>query len=123
MNLPIDKLEPGMEVAADVVNLNGVLLIGEGAILTERHLRILKTWGIDSVSVAGQESAEAAPPPRELEFSPEIIERAEAHVNHRFRHASPDISAVKVLRELAVRRAAQHLAQKHPKSAIVGETP
>ena len=123
MHLSIDKLEPGMEVAADVVNLNGVLMIGQGAVLTERHLRILKAWGIDSIPIAGQELTAQELPPSQPQFTPAILRRAETQVNHRFRHVALDSNAVKIIHELAVRRAAQHFAQTDCTSALSGETP
>lgn len=47
----LDELEPGMVTAQPVHNLQGILLLGEGAVLTDRTIQVLKTWGVPSVYV------------------------------------------------------------------------
>ena len=114
MMVPVDKLVPGMELAADLLNLNKVLLLGKGTVLTERHLRILKTWGAESVNVVGGQPAEgeATDQKLRLDFAPEILREAESKVNRRFQHITATTGDVLALRELAVRRTAQRLVQQ-----------
>ena len=47
----IDFLRPGMVVAADVRNMDEMLLIPAGCEITERHVQLLQTWGIRDVQV------------------------------------------------------------------------
>jgi hypothetical protein len=61
----LDELRPGMVAARPVYNLHNILLLQEGALLTEKVLRVLKTWGVSSVHVRNeqesQESGDAGP--------------------------------------------------------------
>ncbi len=53
MLLPLEKLEAGMEISSDVVDATGRLLMPSGGILSERHIRACKNWGVLLVDVAG----------------------------------------------------------------------
>ena len=50
-----DNLLPGMILGADVRDRSGRLLLGTGTELSERHLFILRTWGVVEVEIAGAE--------------------------------------------------------------------
>lgn len=49
--LSIEQLSAGMFLAEDVKTKVGRLLLGQGAELTEKHLLIFRTWGIQEVSI------------------------------------------------------------------------
>jgi len=49
----INKLTPGMILGEDVRDRSGRLLLGSGTPLTERHLYILRTWGVIEVDITG----------------------------------------------------------------------
>lgn len=51
--ITIDKLEPGMVLARDAVHVNGRVLLEAGTIIAQKHLRMLKAWGVFSVVVDG----------------------------------------------------------------------
>jgi len=60
----VDKLKQGMVVDQDVHDINRRLLISKGQELSEKHLRILKIWGVAEISVVADGNAapsEAAP--------------------------------------------------------------
>ncbi|MBN2340207.1 MAG: HDOD domain-containing protein [Deltaproteobacteria bacterium] len=50
-NIPLESLTPGMTTIADVVNRRGQILIPSGAEISERHMKGLKMWGIESVDI------------------------------------------------------------------------
>lgn len=50
-----DQLQEGMVVARDVKNIDGMLLVSSGAVLSARQVTILQTWGIFDVEVEGPE--------------------------------------------------------------------
>ncbi len=50
-----------MVVAADVKNLDHVLLIGAGTALTERQIGILQAWGVSEVEVKSADGMAGAP--------------------------------------------------------------
>lgn len=118
MVVPMDKLRAGMEVAADVNNLNGVLMVARGTVLTERHLRILKMWGIESIEIAGGE--DGPPPDRtESEYPTELLRVAESRVDQRLKHVVVNNKTLAKIRHLAILRTARLLAeQSHPSSTL-----
>ena len=56
--LKISELKPGMILAEPVVNQSGSLLLDKDTSLTKRRIWMLKTWGIDKVSVEGRSKGE-----------------------------------------------------------------
>lgn len=49
----IDRLKPGMKLAKPVVNDAGMILIGEGTVLSGAHISRLENMSISSVFVEG----------------------------------------------------------------------
>ena len=70
-----------MVASADVKNLDGMLLMPTGCELSERHIRILKTWGIAEISVqtddAEEDKAESRRP-APVEVSPARVRALKA---------------------------------------------
>lgn len=50
-----DNLAPGMLLASDVLDRSGRLLLKTGTELTDRHLYILRTWGVIEADIVGAE--------------------------------------------------------------------
>ncbi len=50
----IDELKPGMILARSVYNQQDLLLLEKDSSLTKKRIWMLKTWGIDQVSVKGK---------------------------------------------------------------------
>ena len=53
--LNINDLKPGMVLAAPVYNKQGGILLGKGAVLTEKHLKIFRIWGVTEAEIEGVE--------------------------------------------------------------------
>ena len=49
----LENIKPGMILAQDVHDCNGRFLLSKGLHLSEKHLRILKIWGISELEVCG----------------------------------------------------------------------
>lgn len=49
----IDNLEVGMTLANDVHDRAGRLLLGAGVELSQKHLVVLRTWGVMEVDIVG----------------------------------------------------------------------
>lgn len=79
-----EELEIGMQVAEEIRDKRGRVLMPPGVLLEEKHLRALKMWGVESVAVLGDEKAEAEQKARE-QIDPEALERVRAQVNEMFR--------------------------------------
>ncbi len=54
VHLKIDALKPGMVLARSVYNQQDLLLIEKGTALTRKRIWMLKTWGIEQISVKGR---------------------------------------------------------------------
>ncbi|HLP00378.1 MAG TPA: hypothetical protein VK163_00025 [Opitutaceae bacterium] len=111
--LDIDSLTPGMKVGKDVVEASGQVLLRAGTEISEKHLRVLRSWGIQQVEIEGPK-----PPDSEDTFlsraSPELLDRAQASVNERFRHTDPVHPAIAELMRLAVVAELRHLVPAAP---------
>ncbi len=115
MMVPVDKLEAGMEVAADVINYNQVLLMTKGTTLTQSYIRTLKMWGIEVVNVVSSE-ADSPPAPVASAFSDDLMNAAEQLVNKRFIHVLDNTVMAAILKKIAIERTARDLAaQPSPK--------
>ncbi len=58
--IKVEHLLPGMVAAADIKNLDGMLLLPAGCELTDRHAQILKTWGIAEIAIESDEDPSEA---------------------------------------------------------------
>jgi len=77
--ISLEEAEPSMIVAEEIVSPQGRMLLGEGVILTEKYIRILKTWGVNALIIEGEEEViESIPLPTEL------LQQAAEEVKPRF---------------------------------------
>ncbi len=101
--LSLEQLTPGLTLGKPVYNLNGVLLLRAGEVLTAKHLQIFKTWGVREVEVAAEEGSEAAIPP-DTPVPPEIAAAVDKEIARRFRRTDAADPVIGELRRLAARR-------------------
>jgi len=73
-----------MVLAADTSNMNGVVLLKQGTTLTEKHIKILKTWGITQVEIEGEESDTSLQ--EILDAHPEFVSQACHEASQLFLH-------------------------------------
>ena len=57
-NVKVASVREGMVVTADVKNMDNMLLIPAGCVLTEKHIDIFNAWGITEVQVESGGEAE-----------------------------------------------------------------
>ncbi len=114
--LAIEHLQPGMEVADDVNNVHGLLLLARGTILQDASIRVLKTWGVKALRIVGDEERLAAQA-ASLEPDAATWSEAEQALHARFQHVSEELRAARVVKRLATRRLAQHLTVRPPPPA------
>jgi molybdopterin biosynthesis enzyme len=80
MKVPIADAEPGRILAQAVQNHQGQTLLKAGTEIQPKHLRILRTWGVESIEIEEPRAAVA----------PATGEEREQRVVARFRHAGDD---------------------------------
>jgi hypothetical protein len=87
------QLQAGMEVAEDIRDASGTVILRRGNTLSETTIRRLQNRGIDTIEVAGEESpARAVRTPESKSLSEAELTRQEnlADVVHRFERVLHD---------------------------------
>jgi len=103
-HLGIDKAIPGMVLMEDVAHMNGRILMRAGSEITEKNLRVLKTWGILTVNVAQETSGAGHEQGGRPSVSPEQRRAAEARLQDLFRHADLTHPAMAEIYEYRIQR-------------------
>lgn len=80
--LILDDVKPGMMLNEAVKNNNGQMLLDEGAVLTEKHIKAMKMWGIMDVSV--KDSGEIEEGQSGENINPAQLEKAKKIIKDRF---------------------------------------
>lgn len=107
--IPIDSLETGMVLASNVNDRTGRLLLGSGVELTQKHLIVLRTWGIEEADIEGVEGEAVTMMKLPADVTPDELRAAEEDLKRRhFRHAGLDHPAVRELLRLAALRKVHH---------------
>jgi hypothetical protein len=106
--LKIDELKPGMILAEPVVNQAGSLLLEKDISLTKRRIWMLKTWGIDKVSIEGK-SKEGGKTAIETEL--EIRETIEKELRAKFEDTIAD-PVMETIMKAAARQLQKSLRDK-----------
>ena len=103
----IDNLEAGMTLACDVNDRAGRLLLGAGVELSQKHLVILRTWGIMEVDIVGVEDDDQGShlPP---EITQEQLDAAMAALAPFFLNTDTNHPVMRELLRLAALRKASH---------------
>ena len=95
-------LEPRMMLAADIRNHDGRFLFASGTVLTPKHIRILKVWGIVEADIQGTSTDEPAELPEGV--PPEVISSARGRAVKKFLRTDPEHPAVEELKKLYIGR-------------------
>lgn len=56
---PVDNLDEGSILDDDVHDINGRLLLSKGQVISPKHIRVLKIWGVTEVNVVNEADASA----------------------------------------------------------------
>jgi hypothetical protein len=107
--LNLDEIQPGMTLAADVLDRNGRILLKGGLSINEKHLKILKQWGVTEADISGVDREEINAQVTQ-NLAPEMLAKAEAYCSGLFRHADMQLPVNQELFRLSVLRYVnQHL--------------
>jgi hypothetical protein len=102
----LDNLTPQMILGADVRDRSGRLLLGAGTELTERHLYILRTWGVVEVEIVGiEDKCTDTEAPETID--PNLLESIESKISPIFYHTDRDHPAIKELMRMRITREAK----------------
>jgi hypothetical protein len=82
----IEDVKPGMILAKDLRDRSGLILLSAGHEITEKHLKILRMWGIMEAEIEGVTREETIS--RTIsQIDPVLLREAEIQVREQFRHA------------------------------------
>lgn len=84
--IKLKHLEPGVTLSEDVKDANGRMLLNSGATVTEKHLKIFKTWGVTEVSILGEGSEEANTELELADIDPELLHSITQQIDELFVH-------------------------------------
>ena len=113
--IKISELRPNMMLAEDLRNYDGRFLFPKEAILTPRHIKVLKIWGIVEVDIKGVEPDQLAG--KHNDYDPVIVKKAEQIINARLVHVDTGHSAMEELRNLCILRKAEELRKTGMKTS------
>jgi len=102
-----------MRLAGDVTERSGRVLLKAETEITEKHLSILKKWGVTEVDAIG--ATEDNPAEEVQPMDPSILREAEVKAEALFRHTDRKHPAIGELLRLCILRIARHElgARKH----------
>jgi hypothetical protein len=95
IRLKIDELKPGMILARSVYNQQELLLLENDTPLTKKRIWMLKTWGIDQVSVKGKSKDDGG---TVFETEPETRESIEMELKAKFADVIDDPEMVEIMK-------------------------
>lgn len=106
--LRLDSLKEGMVTAADVKNLDDMLLIPGGCELSARHIKLLRMWGVQEVAVEGPDNLSEMEQEDPLaQIPPEEARRFEKELKEKFWEFDADNPLIHEVYRLMLRRKAR----------------
>lgn len=102
-HLSIDFLEPGMVLARDVRGSTGIVLLGAGAEISERHIEIFRRWGVTDVEIKGTDQ-DALNTQVLLKLDSEKQAAIERELDRLFQHNDPSDPVIEELRRICLAR-------------------
>jgi hypothetical protein len=101
--LNLAEIQPGMTLAADVLDRNGRVLLKTGLTINDKHLKILKQWGITDADIQGV-SREEVTAAAVQHLDQEALRQTEERLGDLFRNTDREHPFVKELFRLSVLR-------------------
>lgn len=83
----LKHLEIGSTLSEDVKDLNGRMLLSAGSEITDKHLKIFRTWGITEVSIVGGDGLDD----EEIDLTdvdPDLMKKVEQKIDDSFIHCN-----------------------------------
>ena len=106
--MALEGLEVGMTLKSAVCDRSGRLLLPEGVELSEKHLKIFRTWGVTEADVVAEGNDESETGPLPISGDPALIAAAQAEVERLFIHNDPQHPLINELIRICVARKVTH---------------
>lgn len=101
--LNINDLEIGMELAEQVSNFGGMVLLKAGANITETHLKAFKAWGITEANIKGVDQEDLDDPALAV-IDEQTQERIEKELSYIFQKTDAENPIVEEIYRLVKKR-------------------
>ncbi len=102
--ITLDEAELEMVIAENVEGSQGQLLLVKGVVITAKHIRIMKTWGVSSLIVEGDDDQEQSE--IEIVITEEMLNQAAKIEAPRFKHADMEQPVIQFLWQEKLKRRA-----------------
>ncbi len=118
----VKNLQEGMVLEEDLRAPNGRFILGKGATLKDKYIRMFKIWGITGADVEGIEEEEVV---RRARLEEEALRQARLYVDGYFPPGDGEDACAAAVRSFCVRRFAEEYTSGMPPSAlpVVGSLP
>jgi HD-like signal output (HDOD) protein len=107
-----NSLEAGMILGDDLKTCEGRFLLGKGSKLENKHLKVIKTWGIPEVEIEGAVQGELNAQ-KTSQIDPQVLQIAEETTRQRFVHTDLAIDGVRALFDICVSKKAKDLSENN----------
>jgi HD-like signal output (HDOD) protein len=105
----VDDLRSGMVLASDLKDSVGRFLLQHGTVIQDKHIQILKSWGITEADIEGLDQKMAAEGIK-LQIDPDILKKCEDYASMLFQYSNSDHEATRELKRLRVLHLAKILS-------------
>jgi hypothetical protein len=109
--LNINDIKEGMELAEDIVNFDGTILLKAGSIITERHLEALRMWGVTEGNIKGVER-DSVNKSLLLSVDPEVVARIDQDLSDLFQKTDLNNPIISEIYRLVKERKLKGLAHE-----------
>lgn len=106
----VSDIRVGMVLAADLKDARGRFLLGKGTVIEEKHLRVIKIWGITAVDIEGVNPEHVAQEAVDR-IEPGILQKVKPYIEKRFGCSREEHGALRELKRLCILWAADQLSQ------------
>jgi putative nucleotidyltransferase with HDIG domain len=97
----VDDLRKGMVLASDLKDSVGRFLLRQGTVIQDKHIHILKSWGITEADIEGLDRKKASDEIK-LQIDPDILQKCEDYASALFQYSNSDHEAIRELKRLRV---------------------
>jgi HD-like signal output (HDOD) protein len=115
--LKVDDFKPGMILAADLRSPQGRMLMSKGLVLTEKHIRMCKIWGVVEGEILNENDQPPENQPAVLD--PALLERAKELAGTYFCLNDLNHPVVRETAKLFIERIALNLARRNGEQCAV----
>lgn len=110
--MQIEQIRPGMTLHSDIRDSSGRLLTKADTVLTEKHIKTLKTWGVTQARIKDDNDQGTAQLPDQSPPSDADIKQAEEVARYLFSQTNRDHPVIQQLLSISVQQIVTRLGME-----------